>query len=204
MTRTSWSKRILMAGSLALVLMGTGCTAVRHSRIRPDYDQVDRQQTKRLVVVVQPLPDGQAKVGELWATVARRYINQKRDFIAKESRAVPEAQLEPRSQCAEGLEGVLWLKPTVEKKGEGFEMQANGVLLRCSDGQEVWSAEAGGSWKSQDPGLEAVTAIYVTELGPEVAPYVPPTLNLLRPLLDTLPNPVLTEDDQTEKIELGE
>ncbi|HLL54521.1 MAG TPA: MXAN_6521/LA_1396 family lipoprotein [Myxococcaceae bacterium] len=204
MTRTSRGMRILFAGA-ALLLLGSGCATVRASRIRPDYDQYDRQQTKRLVVVVQPLPDGNAKVGELWATVARRYVNQKRDFIAKESRAVAGAPVDPRSHCAEGLEGVLWLTPRMEKKGEGFEALANGILIRCSDGQEVWSGEAGGSWRSQDPQLTEVTAVYVSELGPEVEPYVPPTLNLLRPLLDTLPFPELTTDaEKDEKIELGE
>jgi len=218
MSRISPPKRLVLAG-LAVLLAGTGCATVRASRIRPDYEQVDRQKTKRLVVVVEPLPEGKQKVGELWSVIARRYINQKRQFIAKESRALSGdggsgtggisggpagTAFDAKGQCGEGIEGVLWLKPRIEAKGEGFEEQVNAVLLRCTDGQEVWSAEAGGSWRSRDEGLKAVTEAYVQELGPEVEPYVPPTLNLLRPLLDTLPDPVLTEDDKTEKIELGE
>ena len=42
------------------------------------------------------------------------------------------------------------------------------------------------------------------ELGPEVEPYVAPSWRLLQATLDTLPRPVLTDEDVIEKIELGE
>ena len=41
--------------------------------------------------------------------------------------------------------------------------------------EEVWSGQDSGSWKSDDPNLKEVAGIYVTELGPEVQPYVAPT-----------------------------
>ena len=66
------------------------------------------------------------------------------------------------------------------------------------------AASAGGSFPSADPKLAQVTEEYVTELSAEVRPYVAVAFNLLRPLLDTLPDPVLTDDDISEKIELGE
>ena len=50
--------------------------------------------------------------------------------------------------------------------------------------------------------LVEVTQVYVQELGPEVERYVPPALNALRPLLDTLPQPVLTDADVDEKLTL--
>lgn len=193
--------RQLPFAAVTVVLLGTGCATVKASRIRPDYDLVDRQQTKRLVVVVEPAPEGNAKVGDLWSVIARRYVNQKRQFIAKESRALSvPGGFDPKSQCGEGIEGVLWILPHIEKRGEGFEEQAKGLLIRCTDGQEVWYAEAGGSWPSVDPHLKEVTANYVTEMGADVEPYVAPAMNILRPMLDTLPDPVLNEQDKDEKV----
>jgi probable lipoprotein (TIGR04455 family) len=188
---------------LALVSLLAGCSTVKMYRVRPDYPEVDKTRTKRLVVVTQPLPGGHQKAGELFSLVARRYVNQKRNFIAKQDLAQAEA-FDPKSKCEEGLEGVLWLKPQLVQKGGGFEAQLQARLFRCVDGEEVWAADAGGSFDSKDDRLIEVTQQYVAELGPEVEPYVAPAFNLLRPTLDTLPDPALTEADIDEKIELGE
>lgn len=200
------------AALLAAMIAVSGCATVRSSRIAPDYAQVDQHRTKRLVVVTAPNPGEAEKLGELWSLLARRYTNQHRDFLVKENRPAPEgvtaaaiARFEPQSLCAEGLEGVLWLRPT-EWKDEGENLRASLVarLVGCPDGHEVWSAEAGGSWKKQDAQLEAFTAEYVDELGEDVAPYVAPSFRLLKATLDTLPNPTLTDEDIDEKIELGQ
>ncbi len=187
----------------AALLLSTGCSVVKMHRVRPDYAQADQTQTKRLVVVTQPLPDGQQKAGELFSLVARRYVNQKRDFIVKDHRAQAEP-VDVKGVCGEGLEGVLWLKPAVQKKGDGVEGEVDAQLLRCRDGEEVWAAKVGGSFESADGRLKEVTSQYVAELGGEVQPYVAPAFHLLRPMLDTLPQPKLNEQDVDEKIELGE
>ena len=102
----------------------------------------------------------------------------------------------------DAIEGVLLLKPRLEAVGSGFEAEVTAALARCGDGREAWTARAAGSFRSTDPGLTSVTEVYVQELGPDAARYVPPALNLLRPLLDTLPQPVLTEADVDEKLTL--
>ncbi|MCI0572074.1 MAG: MXAN_6521/LA_1396 family lipoprotein [Myxococcaceae bacterium] len=188
-----------------VVVLASGCTAVKMSRVRPDYEQVDRQTTKRLVVVTAPLPAGNERLGQLWSLIARRYVNQNRDFIAKENRVDASADFQPTSACSEGLEGVLVLKPqNVELRGNGVEAGVTAQLFRCKDGAEVWAAEAGGSWDAADPLYEEQRALYVSEMGEEVSPYVAPSFQLLKAALDTLPNPVLSDEDVTEKIELGE
>ena len=44
-----------------------------------------------------------------------------------------------------------------------------------------------------------MSAAYAREFGPEVERFVPAAFNLLRPTLDTLPNPVLTQAEEDEK-----
>ncbi|QRK09771.1 MXAN_6521/LA_1396 family lipoprotein [Archangium violaceum] len=190
---------------LGLVLLA-GCSAVKHSRVRPDYEAVDKTQVKRLVVVTQPLPDGKKEVGELWSLIARRYVNQNRDFIAKANVALdgnPE-DISFKGLCVEDLEGVLWLAPDVKRTGKGVESSVKAQLLRCRDGQEVWAAEAAGSWPSEDERYKELSVQYTSELGPEVTPYVAPSFRLLSATLNTLPRPTLNEAEVEEKIELGE
>ncbi|WP_426755002.1 MXAN_6521/LA_1396 family lipoprotein [Myxococcus sp. Y35] len=184
----------------------SACSAVKSQRLRSDYDTVDKHQVKRLVVVTQPLPDGKVSVGELWSLVARQWVNQNRDFLVKESVALPDVPTDTtfKALCVEGLEGVLWLSPQMALKGSGAEAAVQAKLVRCRDGEEVWAAESAGSWDSQDEDYAQRIGQYVQELGEEVAPYVVPTAKLLRATLDTLPNPELTDADKDEKIELGE
>jgi probable lipoprotein (TIGR04455 family) len=190
---------------LGLTLL-SGCATVKSSHIRPDYETVDKTQVKRLVVVTQPLPDGKPEVGELWSLIARRYVNQNRDFIARSNVALagnPE-DTSFKGLCVENLEGVLWLSPDVKRTGKGLEAAVKAQLVRCRDGQEVWGAEAAGSWPSEDERYKELIAQYTSELGPEVSPYVAPTFRLLSATLDTLPRPQLNDAEVDEKIELGE
>ncbi|WNG50771.1 hypothetical protein F0U60_46565 [Archangium minus] len=190
---------------LGLVLLA-GCSAVKHSRVRPDYETVDKTQVKRLVVVTQPLPDGKKEVGELWSLIARRYVNQNRDFIARSNVAIdgnPE-DTSFKGLCVDNFEGVLWLSPDVKRTGKGVEASVKAQLLRCRDGQEVWAAESAGSWPSEDERYKELNVQYTSELGPEVTPYVAPSFRLLSATLDTLPRPTLNDAEVEEKIELGE
>lgn len=187
---------------LVPLLLLASCSVVRHSRTSDDFERVDKQRLKRLAVVAQPFPEGRKEVAELFALVARRYVNQKRDFLVKESLAADgDFQLAPH--CSEGIDGVLWLLLRMRTQ-RGVEAELESKLYRCPDGHEVWSAESGGSFPTSSEELADVTRLYAQELGEEVAPYVPAAFGLLRPTLDTLPNPVLTEADREEKIELGD
>ena len=193
---------VSLVGALAL----SGCSTVKSSRVREDYDAVDRSRVKRLVVVTQPLPEGKQHVGDLWSLLARRYVNQKRDFLVRTESALSGEPQDPkfRALCTEGAEGVLWLRPDVKQQGAGVEAGVKAQLLRCSDGEEVWGAEAGSSYDSVDDKFKELTTQYTEELGAEVTPYVAPSFQVLKAALDTLPNPVLSEADVDEKIELGE
>ena len=54
----------------------------------------------------------------------------------------------------------------------------------------LWSAWAGGSFKSNDSLLVEVAANYGREYGEEVVPYIAPAMNLLRPELRLDQDPV--------------
>lgn len=188
---------------LVLALVVSGCSIVKKSVVRDDWATVDRSKVKRLVVLVQPLPDGNEKAGELFARIARRYVNMKRDFLVKQEKFAANAP-DLAALCGgdDAIEGVLQLTPALVKKDGGFEIELKGALRRCGDGREAWAAEAAGSFPTKDERLVEVTKTYVGELGAEVEAYVAPAMNVLRPVLDTLPQPLLSEQDQDEKITL--
>jgi probable lipoprotein (TIGR04455 family) len=186
-----------------LFVVLSGCSVVKMSRISDAWETQDKAHIKRITVLVQPLPDGNEKVGAMFARIARRYVHMKRNFLVKADVARAVAQ-DRTADCADAMDGILWLEPKVRAVGEGVEAEVKGSLIACSDGREVWAAEAGGSFKGHDPGLTEVAASYAKENGPEVERYVPAAMNVLRPMLDTLPDPQLTEADVEEKMTLDE
>jgi probable lipoprotein (TIGR04455 family) len=178
------------------------CGPVKSSFVRPDYEQVDRTKTVRLAVVTSPLPAQNEKIGALWSEIARKYTNDHRDFIVKVERA---GEAMPDGLCADldtPIEGVLHLAPKVAAAGDGVEASVNARLTRCRDKELVWSAEAGGSWPSDDATLVEVRKHYVEKYGPEVSAFVAPTFQLLRAVLETLPKPALDDAGVMEKIDL--
>ena len=188
---------------LCLMFVLSGCSVVKRAYVRDDWPTVHADKVKRLTVVVQPPPDGQQKAGEAWSRIVRRYVNMKRNFLVR-AELVSNDPVELATVCVEGTEGMLWLKPTVTPKGDGFEASVEGGLLRCGDGLGLWSGKAAGSFPAKDDKLIEVTAMYGKEYGPQVEPYIPLAMNLLRPLLDTMPQPVLTPAEEEEKATVDE
>jgi probable lipoprotein (TIGR04455 family) len=197
------TKRLALMLGLAVL---TACATVKNSFTRPDYEQVDKQRVKRLVVVTRPLPDGKQPVGELWSLIARQYVNQNRDFLVKQNltQAEPATPDSLQALCTEGIEGVLLLDPQMKLNKEDVDVAVRARLMRCAGSEDIWSAEAAGNWGSRDEKFRERAAQYVQQFGPEVEPYVVPTYKLLQATLDTLPNPKLNDQDIDEKIELGE
>lgn len=189
--------------SVGLLLVLSGCSVVKATRVRDDWSTAHADKVKRLTIVVQPPPDGQQKAGEAWSRIARRYVNMKRNFLVR-AELVQADPVVLAAVCVEGTEGMLWLKPQVTAQGDGFDASVEAKLLRCGDGLELWSGEAGGSFPAKDDKLTEVTAMYGKEFAPEVERYIPLAMNLLRPLLDTLPNPVLTKEEEEEKVMVDE
>ena len=76
------------------------------------------------MIVVQPMPEGNQKAGEVFARVARRYVNQKRDFLVKKELAQGDApKLAELCGGEDAIEGVLFLKPALKPVGDGFEAE---------------------------------------------------------------------------------
>jgi probable lipoprotein (TIGR04455 family) len=193
--------RSLSAPLIAALL--AGCGPVGRRWVRPDYAELDRTRTVRLALVVSPLPAGDAAVGDLWAGIARAYVNLHRDFIVNLDAA---GSTRPDEACGDGRHGVLLLSPLAVAV-DGGEVEASFVaqLVRCDDGAVVWLAEGAGRFESEDDALVGQREHWVAELGPAVAPHVAPAYRLLTETLAALPEPAFPDDDLArEKIELGE
>lgn len=191
-------KQRIVAISLAVATLTSACGASVKSWVREDYAAQDQSQVKHLALQVRGLPAEQQR---LWYLMARRYINQHRNFILRPAELAHEATL--GVACA-GQEGVLGLDVAQALKGSDVALQVQGRIQRCRDGQEVWTGSVQGAWSSDEATVAELKAHYVKELGEAIAPFVAPAFLAIKALVATLPQPVITGDDEMEKIELGE
>jgi probable lipoprotein (TIGR04455 family) len=191
---------------LALALAATGCGPKVQTWLRDDYATVDSKVVKRLTVVVASTPNGDAKQAEMWALLARRYVNQHRNFLVKMQTSAPDWTVE--SACnppANGpIEGALLLTPAVQKQEADVQIDLPAKLVRCRDREPVWTGEVHGKWASADETVAALKEHYVKELGAGIEAWVAPAFLALKALVATMPQPTLSDDEQMEKIELGE
>lgn len=196
--RAPW-KRLLLLGAL---VGSFGCSSLDFAKTADNYGSAYAQKLYRLHIVTAPAPAGDARLGEMWSVMAKRYVNHHRDFIAKKT--TTSAMLDA-SACGEGIEGVLHLVPRLELRGGGAKASVVGRLLNCSDGAVVWQGRASDRWDSDDDNVTQLRAQYAREFGAHVEPYVAPSFHALRELLDSLPRPKLVKDvDIDEKIEVGQ
>jgi probable lipoprotein (TIGR04455 family) len=186
----------------------SSCAVLKKSTTSPQWQLGDNVKVKRIAVVTM-MPEGlEPKAAEVMARVARRYVNLKRDFLVKQERVLPMSQASTvANSCGgdDGIEGVLALRFdtfAAVPESSSFDATVNGALLRCADLAPSWTADAAGRFDRDDSKLVEVIQVYVREMGDVVRRYVAPAHNLLRPLLDALPNPVLTESDKEEKLSL--
>ncbi|MBI5608513.1 MAG: MXAN_6521/LA_1396 family lipoprotein [Deltaproteobacteria bacterium] len=183
---------------LAIVLLASGCGASVQSWTREDWPQADQKQVKHLSLQVRGVGE---PLRRMWTLLARRYVNQHRNFIIRPAELASDASL--GTACA-GKEGVLALE--VSHLGRRSEIAVNlqAKIQRCRDGEPVWTGAVQGAWPSDEPTVAELRAHYVAELGQEIEAYVAPAFLALKALVATLPEPILTDDDQMEKIEIGD
>lgn len=186
-----------------VLFLASGCSVVKEARVVDDWATVDKDVIKRIAVVVAPHPGGVEAAGKAVARLARRYVHMKREFIVLADASATQAPSLSES-CEGGRDAVLTLALTATPQTGGFTLEAKGLLLRCKDGREEWSGSAGGSFRSDDSGLTEVAQNYAREFGEEARPFIAPAMNLLRPLLDTLPNPTLVDADVEDKMSSDE
>lgn len=191
-------KQRLVAVALATALLTSACGASVGSWVREDYAAQDQGQVKHLSLQVRGVPADQQR---MWYLMARRYINQHRNFILRPADLAHDATL--GVACA-GQEGALGLEVAQSVRGGEVALQVQGRIQRCRDGQDVWKGDVKGEWSSDDPTVAELKSHYIKELGEAIGPFVAPAFLAIKALVATLPQPVLTGDDEMEKIDLGE
>ena len=80
--------------------------------------------------------------------------------------------------------------------GGRIGLEITGELRRCSDNSAVWNATGRASDKSRNRSLKNLIQSYVEEYGIPAEVYAAPAFNIIEDIIEAMPNPELTEDEQ--------
>lgn len=181
-----------------------GC-AVQQQYLAPTYKEDERQRVKRVALLVD---DAQkiAKLDRLFLDMAREHVSHKKEYILypleKEVVDVQKTSLLKICKSQSQLDGLLvhhWEKFSPHPKRLKLQMRIE--LIDCKNLKTVWKAVYGDSYETFDPGLAPLVRSWESKVGQDISEYVGPFYHFLDDLYFSLPDPVLSEQDITEKVE---
>jgi probable lipoprotein (TIGR04455 family) len=187
--------------ALAAVLAGTSaCSAVRNVYEQPGYSHDGDTSIKRIGVTAWA-PAENKGLSDTLAAVATDLVKLRKNYLVYDTQPTTRSFAE---MCKDKIEGVLVAR-TLGVKKEGGDVNLNVALelYRCKDGALVWRADGAEAVDSKDSDLEKLTSNYSSSVGEPAKTYAAPAFSLLQQLVAELPDPVLTDADISEKIELG-
>lgn len=185
----------------ALGLFAPGC-AVRSVYVKPDFEQKDKNEVKRLAVGATPIPGQQEKAAELLARMARRHINMHKDYLATEEQVLKDPA-GWRDLCGEEIHGVVRVMVArLLSEGGDLTVDMTADLQRCDSSALVWKVEIDDTNEQKNEDLKELAGVYRREFGEVADALAAPFFVLLKTAFDSLPSPVLTDEETMEKIEL--
>lgn len=192
-------KKGVTACALLFIMLGSSaCSSVRRQFLVEGYTGNPEQMIKRIVIISEVSPQNKDLAG-LVNAVTRDVIKTNRNYLVYGSLSTERDVVE----ACKGREGVLKMRVNkADAAGERVELEMTGELRRCSDNSLVWSTSARSSGKSRNRSLENLIRSYVEEYGKQAEVFAASAFNVIEAIVETMPNPALTEDELIEKIEL--
>ena len=185
--------------ALALLASVACGSAVETAWVKAGYQPASETAIKRIVVAGWA-PAEHERLAQVLSTVASDRIKLKMNYLVFDTAVLTRGWSDA---CGEA-EGVLSIHALdVKSNNDDLGLHVVAELHSCKTGALVWRAEGLDDADPGDEDLTQLTQSYVSQLGADAARYAVAVFLVLRDMLETLPDPTLTDDDILEKIELG-
>ena len=165
--------------------------------------------TVKHVAVLAWAPKDDPRLAELLAREASDVIKLRRDYLVHRVEAMPHSWAdlchlpEADGSAALDLQGVIAVRLLdLTDEDDEVDMRLAMELYRCADGALLWRADAQAEANPADPSLKELVHTYVQSFGALAQRSAATAFVIIKALVDALPNPVLTDDEVGQKIEL--
>lgn len=185
-----------------VLLLLAGCSSVHSLYVRAGY--APGAGMVKHVVILASAPENNSGLGPLVARIAMDIIKLRKNYLVHGNKAMKGNTMDKdRFAGCGGIDGVLVFTVTHVSLREGkADLVITGELYRCSSRELVWRAEGKAVRPSMDPNLVELTKVYETSYGSEAAQYAAPAFGIIQDIVETLPDPVLSDEEVLKKIEM--
>ena len=191
-------KAWIACAATSLLLASFACSSVHRRFTAGGYQKHPERMIKRIVILSRPSSQDRDLAGLIGA-MTRDVIRTNRNYLVY---GTVSADRDAAEAC-KIRDGVLKMSlARADAAGGSVALEIAGELCRCSDQSVVWSATARGTGKSRNRSLKNLVQNYVEQHGRLAEVYAAPAFNLLKDIVETMPNPELTEEELMEKIDL--
>jgi len=185
---------------ILLAVVGSACSPLNGVYTQPGYLPRGPNPVKRIAITAWAPAENKGLADTLTA-VATDLVKLRKNYL------VYETQPQTRSfsdLCKGKVEGVLVARTlAVHQEGRDITLNVALELYRCTDGALLWVADGDDTIASDDDNLVKLTGNYTTSVGEAAKVFAAPAFSLLQQLVAELPDPILSDEDINEKIELG-
>ncbi len=196
-------KNILLMILLSAVMFN--CSTVNTLYIKNGYLDKPDKMIKRVIVVV----DSSKKysgIRPLMLNIVKDVLELKKNYLVYKS----SAENMPDIICGETnkdsdikIDGAIKFTLDYARVMDDIvDICIKGNLLQCNIEGSQWNAIADDECLSDNEDLRNLTAVYKEKYGSIADVYAAPVFTLIQDLVKTMPDPVLSDDEEMEKIEL--
>lgn len=186
---------------LLSILFAASCSTVQKVYQLSDYSKNPSEMIKRIYIIIKNDTADDSKI-RAFSLIASDMIKSNTNYIIKGSAA---AEKDLAGYCA-GFEGVAVFSLMKSEKDSSVKIKIKGELFKCPGKILIWEAVAEkGADVSGDKKLENMSLMYeekLSKIDGKAGIYAPAMFSVLYDIIKTMPNPVLTDDEVNEKIEI--
>jgi probable lipoprotein (TIGR04455 family) len=164
----------------------------------PDWN--DRvKKIKRIVVVSSP-ENKITKMEDLLLTdLLREQLSHHKEFIVYKE---PPKFNKSCSKEFPKIEGIFFVKVNQIEKDNKLLLSMETSIVSCADGKKLWTTLGEDKFSLDNKENESLRKTYVQRYGLVIESRVNPYYYLFKEILEKLDSPVLTEEEQEEKIDI--
>ncbi len=196
-------KKILLMILLSAVMFN--CSTVNTLYIKNGYMDKPDKMIKRVIVVVDSSKEC-SEIRPLMLNIVKDVLELKKNYLVYKS----STENMPDIICGEinkesniKIDGAIkFTLDYARVKDDIVDICIKGNLLQCSIEGPQWNAIADDECRSGNDDLRNLTAVYREKYGSIAEIYAAPVFTLIQDLVKTMPNPILSDDEEMEKIEL--
>lgn len=198
----SWKKSLMNKYLILFILLifsiTTGCSSVKSGFLKKGYMKNRVKMIKNVVIVTKSVSKNPG-IAELVSNIASDIIKSQKNYIVHGFRKMDSKWLD---EC-KNIEGVIVFSiKDIKTFEKSVFLDITGKLFGCKSGELFWSSNGADEHPYKNSKLKHLTESYRDKYKETADKFAAPLFSILQDMIDTMPNPELTDDEIMEKIEM--